>query len=398
MIRYWKYQALTAHGQEVNGIFEGNKKEAQALLTQRSFEVVYLKVDWNAFFTKSFKTNPMTQKAMSVMFEDLANMQQTGMNLSQMLISIADCSGSQGLLLAIGLIKEKIEDGQTLAEAFAATGAFPWIVMATVKSGEQSGKLEESFRILAHFFKRQDEVLGRLREAMIYPAIVFCLLIAVMLFVGLNVIPKLKQLLPNTASIKGATGFVIAMSAFVQKYFLMLLSVPVIGVCAVTWLIRKYKFFYEFVIYRIPIFGLISKETDLAYYFLNLSILLRNGMPLLKCIDDLNELNESIVSRNFYGCRDLLFGGMPLWESLKANVFFSSVVVFTIRRGEEMARLPEYCMNLSDYFNKRVNERIDRAVLLIQPALLVMGAIFLVIIAFAFLIPVYGSLDQIAGG
>lgn len=397
-LRYWRYLALTANGQETSGIFEGDRDELRSFVDQHNLEMIHIDVDWRSFFFKSQKIKRLSLKVLSTFFEDLANMQQTGISMSQMFVSIADCSTNAALTHTIGLIKVNVEQGQSLAEAFSSSKTFPWIVIATINSGEQSGKLESSFRVLAHFFRRQDEVIGRLREAMVYPAIVSILLITVMLFVGLKVIPQLKQLLPETAMHKGTTGFVIAMSVFLQKYFLVLLYLPCILFLAGALILLHNKQLYASLIYQVPFYGPMKKETDLAFYFLNLSILLGNGVPLIRCISDMNTLNESNVSRHFHGCKDYLFGGMPLWESLRMDPFFSSVVVFTVRRGEEMARLPEYCSNLSDYFNKRVYERIDRAVLLIQPALLAMGGIFLVIIAFAFLIPVYGSLNQIAGG
>ena len=93
-----------------------------------------------------------------------------------------------------------------------------------------------------------------------------------------------------------------------------------------------------------------------------------------------------------------MFSGMPFWEAVKMDKFFPLVAIFTLHRGEEMARLDEYCFNLSEYFNKRVTMRVEGLIHFIQPMLLAFGGLFLAAIAFAFLVPVYSSLTKIAGG
>ncbi len=398
MIKHWKYQALNAQGQDVRGSLSATKQEIMAYIKVHQLELIDLQPDFVLFFEKFYQMKRLSVKTLTAFFEDLSNMQQTGLSLTQMLLSLRDSTQDVTLAHVIDVLRDKIEEGLSLADAFRKTNTFPWIVILTIKSGEQSGKLEASYQLLAQYFKRQAEIRHKLHEALTYPSIVFCLLISVMMYVGLNVIPKLKQLLPDTARLKGTASIVIAMSVCLQKHFILLLVIPVILLTVGIFVLRKNQRIYDMVIYRIPLMGRIKKETDLAFYFLNLSILLRNGVPLIKCINDLNALNVSIISRHVYQCRDYLFGGMPLWEALKTDPIFSSVVIFTIRRGEEMTRLPEYVSNLSGYFNKRVHDRVDQMVMLIQPALLLLGGVFLIIIAFAFLIPVYGSLTQIAGG
>jgi type II secretory pathway component PulF len=119
---------------------------------------------------------------------------------------------------------------------------------------------------------------------------------------------------------------------------------------------------------------------------------------LLRAIEDLYTTSPNPVSRRFLKCRDFMLSGMPFWEAVQKDAFFSSAVIFTLRRGEEMARLDEYSFNLSEYFNKRVAIKVDRSIQLIQPLFLVLGGLFLVMIASAFLVPIYGSLTKIAGG
>ncbi len=398
MMGYWKYSGITPQGQEISGVIKGNKESVLGYLKNNKIDVIIVYMDWVRSFLQLKRAKRISIKIMSGFFEDMANMHETGMSINQILASVSSVQLSAVLMGAIEGIKSEVSKGKGLADAFASTKSFPWIVTVTIKSGEQSGELKGSLRMLAHYFKRQEEVSGRLREALVYPSIVFCLLCAVMLFVGVYVVPRLAQLLPESTRVHGTTGVIIAATLWLRQYGALLVLIIGAVLVSVAGFIFNNKRIREFVVYRLPIWGRINKEADLAYYFLNLSILMRNGTSIIKGIDDLHANNNNAVSGHFYGCRDYIFGGGTLWESLGADRFFSPLIVMTIRRGEEMARLPQYCLNLSEYLNKRVNEQIDRAVILLQPALLIIGAVFLVTIAFAFLIPVYGSLNQIAGG
>ena len=150
--------------------------------------------------------------------------------------------------------------------------------------------------------------------------------------------------------------------------------------------------------HKVPILGILIKESALAMYFFNLSVLLKSGVALMRAIQDLNAVHTSEVGRRVLDCRDYMFGGLSFWESLKTDPFFPSAAVFTLRRGEEMARLDDYCFQLAQYFDRRVCARLDVLAQLVQPALLAMGGLFLATIAFAFLMPIYGGLTRVAGG
>ncbi len=398
MIDYWRYSAINAQGQEVHGMLNLKKNAAVAHIQSKQLELIDIRPDYQAFMGRYFRATKLSTKVLKEFFEDLSNMQQTGMHLNQMFTSLKESTQDKALLHVLTMMDQDITKGESLSQAFAQSKAFPWIVMMTIKCGEDSGDIEQSFRLLTNYFRRHDEMINRLKHAFTYPLIVLVVLMGIMMHVGIYVIPKLKELLPDAIALKGLTGSVIIVSLFIQKYYVFILVVPLVAFLLILLLCKLNKHIHDYFIYKIPLLGDINKETDLAFYFLNLSIMLRNGIPLITCINDLNSFNPSVVSRHFYQCRDYLFGGMPLWEALQMNTLFSSVVVFTVRRGEEMAKLPDYCLNVSEYFNKRVFKVIDVLVMLIQPALLAVGGILILIIAFAFLIPLYGSLTQFAGG
>lgn len=398
MSRYWKYNAVTRTGHEVTGTILGEKETVIKDLSLRGVHVIGMNIDHAGVMYRFRPRRKLTAADLSQFFEDFYNMRATGMGIPQVLQALKETTNGRNIMDILSALEEKIRDGDGLTEAIVRTGAFPWIVAVTLQAGEQTGKLQEAFQVLSRYFRYSSDMRAKLAGALVYPSIVFIVLTAVMLFVGLYVIPRLQGLLPVDATSHGAAQWALAVSAMMRDHWMSMLMVPIAPVILVGIFYKNKGTQFARWAYQCPAIGSMIKEFDLAYYFLNLSVLLKSGVPLLKAIDDLSAISPSQVSKHFSQCRHYMFGGMPFWEAVKMDKFFPLVVVFTLHRGEEMARLGEYCLNLSEYFNKRVAAKIDGLMHFIQPALLAFGGLFLVMIAFAFLVPIYGSLTKIAGG
>ena len=342
--------------------------------------------------------NHLSDVALAQFFEDFDNMYSIGMGISQILHSLKDTTNNAAMSQVILEIEHKISCGEGFSSAVAQTMKFPKIVPAVIYAGEKTGKLQQALKVLSQYFRQSNDMRGKLFNACVYPAVVFIFLITMMCFVSLHVIPNLRNLLPVDAMNNGSAKWILGASSIVQENWLLIIILPVLFlICAVDFR-KTNKNAFECWLYQWPLIGNTIKESEMAFYLLNLSVFLKSGVPLLKAIDDLSRIHASPVSDQFLKCRDYMLGGMPLWEALNKEAFFSSAVIMTLRRGEEMVRIEEYCFNLSEYLAKRVAMNIDRWINLIQPALLTMGGVFLIFIAFAFLVPIYGSLTKIAGG
>ena len=340
----------------------------------------------------------LSDAVLSEFFGDFADMLLTGTGVPHILAALKETTGDPVLIKVIGQMENDTRQGQTLSAAMTSTGKFPWLAWTTVHAGEQAGQLSESFRVLAEYFRRKSDMRKKMARAFIYPSIVFVLLFGIMFFMVLNVVPRLKNLLPADAFDRGLTRWVLGLSGFLQdSWFLCVVCAAVITAGAF-WFLYRRSDIWEKWICRVPILGPVIKESILSVYFFNLSVLLKSGVTLMKAIHDLNTAHTCEVSRRIFNCRDYMFGGLSFWESVKTDPFFSSVTVFTLRRGEEMARLDDHCFRLAQYFDRRVSARLDVLAQLVQPALLAMGGVFLATIAFAFLMPIYGGLARIAGG
>lgn len=395
---YWKYTALTRSGKEIKESFAGSRKEAMEIIEQKGLKLISMHIDLARVLKKGFKRKKIPSKVLADFFDDFHNMISLGIGFNEILFALKETSTDTVLIDALDATMKRLNKGARLTEALYETDVFPSIVYSSLNAGENSGKLDEVMDKLSKYFKRQAELKGLLVQSSIYPVIVFLLLIGVMLFVSLHVIPKLQSLLPQQALDSFATKLMMAITFIFQRMWMAFLVIPFVAVYFY-YQIKKQrteKFINFF--YKIPLIGTLAKDAALSLYFLNLSLLQRSGVSLLNSFNILDKITaQPFISKKFLKCRDYIIGGTSFWQATEKDAFFPVIVNYTIRRGEETGKIDEYLFRLTDFFEKRVKQRIDLLLTLVQPIMLGICAVFLVLVALAFLVPIYGNLSTIAG-
>ncbi len=395
---FWTTIALTRSGQEVTATLFGSKEDILKSLSNQYLTVIEIKPDYKKILLSAFSRRKLSALSLAVFFEDFSNMLATGMNVSQILLIIKETSHEEILIRTVSILEEKLVQGQSLTEALADLNIFPWIVSTTLSAGERTGRLFEATVILAKYFRSSYQIKNKMQQALTYPIIVFILLLAVMFFISLRVIPQLRILLPTDALHHQTTQFVLILSSFLQEYAFVFLSFIVLGILGLYFYQKNHRYLVQQWVYTWPILGDIFKESTLALYLLNLSVLLRSGVTLLKTLEELNTVEQTPVSDHFFKSREYILGGLSFWQAIEGDRFFPVIISSTFRRAEEMVKLDEYCLSLAEYFNRRVSSKLEGLVHCIQPGLLALGGAFLVIIAVGFILPIYGSLTTIADG
>ncbi len=376
----------------------GQKKDIVGQLSQQELYVIEIKPDYRRVLVNFLSRRRLSALSSAVFFEDFHNMLETGMNIPQILSIFKETNKDETLLISLLTLQEQLSKGKSLTEALIDLNIFPWIVNITLSAGEKTGRLAESVGTLGQYFRRSYQVQSKIKQALIYPLIVFTLLLAVMFFISLRVIPQLKSFLPIEALHNQTTQGVLFLSFFLQQYAWMLVLAVSLAIFGVYFWGRKNCYCFQERLYNLPVLGTIFKESSLALYLLNLSVLLKSGISLFEAINDLNAFDQTPVATHFMGRRNYMLGGASFWQAIEQDKFFPKMISSTMHRAEEMVKVDEYCLTLADYFFKRTGSQVDGLIHVVQPVLLALGGMFLVVIAFAFLLPIYGSLTTIAGG
>ena len=395
----YKYEALSITGNELSGWEEGAKENIRKKLLSKRYQVLSLEADYGKTLQGIIERKKIRTNSLAVFFEDIQNMLKTGIGINETISALAEANTDFVLQKALIEIGDSINRGLSLRAAFEKTKAFPWLVLNMLEVGEKSGGLEHICGDLAEFYHKEDEFKNILKDAMIYPIIVLILIIGLMFYISLKIVPQLASLIAVNGKMPLATQIILSLSAFLRSFWYIAAVIPFAVVFGYTRLkrsrIEKVAGYY----YKIPFLGPITKDVTLTAIFLNLSILQKNGIGIVDSLDLVQKtLPYDFLSKKIIKIKEQITAGFSLWAAIKEDPFFVPFIYKTIRKGEEIGRLGEYLFTLSKYFSDKVSRQIKMTLTFIQPALLLFCAGFVMLIIFAFLVPLYSNLNNIAGG
>ena len=182
-------------------------------------------------------------------------------------------------------VRAKVMEGFSLANSLAEyPKAFPALHRATVAAGESAGHLDLVLNRLADFTESQQESDAKIKQALVYPIILFALTVAILAGLLGYVVPDIVQVFADSdQELPWLTVFVISASEYVVDYGLaMVISIIFVGIgIRRLLLLPKLKLKWHRYLLSLPIVGKLSRGTNTAQFASTLSILSSSGVPLV---------------------------------------------------------------------------------------------------------------------
>ena len=386
------------------GTVEASTKEAAALLLQKyNVFVTSIKEESPAIFrTENIDfLNKVSKKDLAIFSRQLSVMLQSRVPVTQSLKSLAVQIKNPVFKEKIMKISQLVEEGQPLSEAFSAfPEIFNTFYTSLIKTGEASGKISESLLYLSDHLEREDDIMSQIRGAMIYPAFVITVLIAVIILVIVFVVPRLVDLLKQTTTKPPVftvmmINFYIFLEnfgwiVFVGLFFLILFIIYYFTT-------KEGKKRYDVWSLKIPFIGDFLKKIYLVRFAENISTLIAAGLSInnaLKITADtvnnfqykqiLSETNERVSE-----------GERMSAVLIKYPQYVPPFVVQMIQVGEETGKLDRNLMEIVNFYNKEVKRAVETFTALLEPILIVFLGIVVALMAISVIEPLYGALGTI---
>ncbi len=295
---------------------------------------------------------------------------------------------------ALDDIAEDLQGGSSISAAMSKhPKIFSSFYISMIRSGEETGRLDETFSFLADHLDRSYEVTSKARNALIYPAFIVFTFFSVMFLMLTMVIPKISSiLLESGQEIPIYTKIVIGFSEFLVDYGVYLLILIVIGI----FVFIKYgregtlKEIIDRAKLSVPYVGKLYEKLYLSQISDNLNTMLASGIPMVRAL----ELTKDVVDNESYkmAIEDAINdvrGGSPLSESLAKHQEFPGILVQLVRVGEETGNVGEILGTLSKFYRREVTNAVDTLVGLIEPLMIVLLSLGVAFLLASVLIPIY---------
>ena len=395
----FNYQARTKEGESKSGIVEASNREAAfaALKAKDLFVTILEEVSIPIYARKLEFLERVTSKDIVVFSRQLSIMIKSKVPLVETLRTIAAQTRKLGFREKILKIVEEIEGGGTLSKAFALyPKLFTPFYINMVKSGEASGKLNEIFLHLADYLEKENAFRSKLAGAMIYPAFIVIVFVAVVLIIMVYVIPQLAEVLMSTdQELPWITEVVMNTSVFLQTGWWVILLIMV-GIVVGIVRFAKSKFgkdFFDKTFLKIPLLSGFLKKVYLSRFALNLSTLVSGGLPIVQALDITGKVvGNTRYQEIIFETRDGVKKGETISSILERYPKYISPLFFQmIIAGEKTGSVDESLLNVVQFYQDDVDRSLDTFVRLLEPIFIVVLGGFVAGLMGAVLMPLYSG-------
>ncbi len=376
-------------------------QSAASIVKQQGLVLIDVKpsIESSGGFFSRF-TNRISTKDKVLFSRQLSTLINAGLPIVQSLRNVSGQTQNKALQVVIGKIVVDIEAGTSFSQALAKhPRVFNEVFINLVAAGEASGTLDKALERLADQQEKDAELISKIRGAMVYPAIVIVVMVAVVGFMIVTVMPQVEKIyadLPG-ANLPLITRILLAVSRFTIKYWWVVLLVLFLSIFFTTKWARTMggKEAIDKAKLKMPVFGPLFTKVYMARFSRTGTTLVASGVPLIQMLDIVAKAVDNVhVGRSINKATEKVKSGKSLSDSLKGDPNFTTLVPDMIQIGEQSGSLEDMLSKTADYYEKEVDNQIKTISTIIEPILMVLLGIVAFTIVAAVLLPVYGLVNQ----
>ena len=390
----FNYTAIDRNGKRVRSSLDASSIEtAKSSLRGAGYTILDIKeqTTLNRDIEIPFLGKPKA-KDMAVFCRQFVSILRAGVSVASVLSMLGQQTGNKKLRAAIREMQADVEKGESLATSMRRhPKIFPAILVNMVAAGESSGNLEESFRQMELYFDRSKRTKSKVTSAMIYPCVLIVVMIIVLIVMMTKIIPNfLKTFEDMDADLPKITLGVMAVCEWFKSWWwvpLLVLAALIVG-GVLFHRTDKGKHFFGWLARKTPVVGNLTVKTACATFCRTMEVLIGSGLTLTDSMDlAASNMGNIYYLEAIHDARGMVAEGTPLRESLVRTGIFPPMVSNLVGVGEETGDLQSMMGKVADYYDEEVDEATKKLLNLMEPAIIIFMAVFVVIIVLAIYLP-----------
>ena len=339
-------------------------------------------------------------KDLAVMSRQMATMISAGLSLLRTLSILAEQTESKPLAKVLGAVRSVVETGGSLASALTKhRDVFPPLMINIVRAGEVGGFLEKALVSVAENYEAEVKLRGRIKSAMSYPVVVFCIAIIAVAVMLIFIVPVFKKMLDGLGGTLPAPPLFLVWLSGVMKWLSPVLVVATIAF--LSWW-RKHKH-DESVQSRVdplklklPVFGDLIKKIAIARFSRNFGTMIGAGVPLLQALDIVGEVSGNyVIEQAIKDVQESVRRGEPLTGPLAKHEGFPSMVTQMMAVGEDSGSLETMLEKISEFYDQEVEATTEQLTSLIEPIMILGIGIIVGGMIVALYLPIFNVFELI---
>ncbi len=330
----------------------------------------------------------------TIFSRQLATLIKSGVPILRALQIISDQTANPKFRAVVAHAEKDIKDGASLSGVMAQyPKLFPPIYLAMVRTGEDSGTLQEALYRIAEYRQRQEEIVSRIRTAMAYPILMALVGVGTVVFMLTFVIPRLTTLFERMGgNLPMPTRILMSISGVFQSKLFWIAAglLGAVAVFAAKSQKARLTAFWSVLSLKLPLLKGLTMKSELARASRTLDLLLRSGVPILRAIEiTAPVLGNQILRRQFEFARGEVAGGASLGKTLKDGGVFPLFMTNLILVGEESGHMDEALSEIALFYERETDEAIKVMTSLLEPLMILVMGLIVGFIVIAMLLPMF---------
>jgi len=400
----YNYLGYTGDRQIVKGkVSAADEQAAVDMLANIGYRVVSIKPVTSLFPTLGgFLQAKVKPDEMVTFSRQLALLLESGVGIIQALELLESQTTDKTLKKVLTEVLQDLRGGKSLSVAMARhPNIFSKLYCKMMGVGEQTGALETVLRNLGSYIERQSTAMAKIKQAMMYPIIVFCLAIGVgAIMITVLLPPMIAMFSKLGGTLPLPTRMLLATMGFLESYGLFLL-VAIVALIIVGFFYSRTpngRYYRDMLILRLPIIGRLALVTELARCCRSLSLLFRSGLPLPEVMTlTIQATNNRVISRALGEVEQGMLRGQGIARPMKDNRVFLPLMVEMTKVGEETGNLDESLVVVAENYEIEADRRTQTMISLIEPVMTIMMGLGVGFLALSVFMPIYSSLSLVGG-
>jgi type IV pilus assembly protein PilC len=400
-MKKFKYKALNTEKNEMTkGILKVNNiQELEGVLADSGYELITAKEERQSRNIFWF-LGTITQKDLMTFFIHLEQLEKASVPILDSLEELADSAKSGKLKNVVQEIHEAVKNGKLFSEALhEQSKVFSPLFISLVRSGEKTGNLDKSFHNIVEHLKWTSEVKRQTMRAVRYPLFSLTVMLISLSIMMVFVTPKVTQfIIEQGIELPFYTKWLIATSNFFSSYILYIVSSIVVVIVGIKALRRSEMFgiIIDELKLKIPVFGEIIQKLEISRFVRLFGTTFNSGIPVLECLNIAkNTVQNKAISDEVRYIRNRVRNGSSLTDSFEMSGAFPSLVVRMFNVGEESGNMQEALQNVEYFYEKEVNDSIEKIIGTIQPTIIIITGVLMAWIISGVFGPLYGNFSTL---
>ena len=400
----FSYRALGRDGKEVRGVLQAETETAAATKVRDSYPVLLSisreaeKKKQTSLLQMEIGNKQIRTKDLSILCSQFAITLRSGMSISRSMQMLAGQCSDKRLRRVMAEAATEVAAGSTVAAALEKhRERFPLTFIETIRAGEQSGTLDQSFERLHKYYDKAYKTTEKIKSALTYPIFVIAIAVVVVIIVMAKVVPTLANVFEDLGGkLPLMTRMLIGASDFFAAWWLVMIAFWAVFILAFRMYtktpdgkIRKAK-----IALSLPLVGIINQMNAAAQFANTMSVLLAAGITLDQAVETTAKVMDNALFRDeVQAMRGTIEQGRTLTDCLKGRKYFPQTMIDMCAVGEETGELEDTLENVADYYTNEADFRIQRFLAMLEPTLLILLSIFAGFIVVSIYLPIFTMYD-----